>query len=58
VAVNPDVELQRVARAERWEVLRFDRLGRRLKAAGAIGTAALVGTAGRAAAGRRTVRAR
>jgi hypothetical protein len=38
--------------------MRFDQLGRRLKAAGAIGAAALVGTAGRAAAGRRTVRVR
>jgi phosphoserine phosphatase len=58
VAVNPDPELERVARAERWDVLRFDRLGRRLKAAGALGTAALVGTASRAAAGRRPVRTR
>ena len=58
VAVNPDPELLRVARAERWDVMRFDQLGRRLKAAGAIGAAALVGTAGRAAAGRRTVRMR
>jgi len=58
VAVNPDPELLRVARAERWEIMRFDQLGRRLKAAGAIGAAALVGTAGRAAAGRRTVRVR
>ena len=58
VAVNPDPELLRVARSERWDVMRFDQLGRRLKAAGAIGAAALVGTAGRAAAGRRTVRVR
>jgi HAD superfamily hydrolase (TIGR01490 family) len=58
VAVNPDPELLRVARSEHWDVLRFDQLGRRLKAAGAIGAAALVGTAGRAAAGRRTVRVR
>ena len=29
VAVNPDSELARVAREEGWEVLRFDRLGRR-----------------------------
>ncbi len=58
VAVNPDAPLEREARARRWEILRFDRLGRRLKAAGALGTAALVGTAGRAAAGRRAVRAR
>jgi phosphoserine phosphatase len=29
VAVNPDPELLRVARAERWDVMRFDQLGRR-----------------------------
>ena len=43
VAVNPDRELLRVARDEGWEVMRFDRLGRRLKTA--------VGLAGAAAAG-------
>ena len=37
VAVNPDAELGRVARAEGWEVLRFERLGRRLRVAGAAG---------------------
>ena len=31
VAVNPDPELARVAREQGWEVLRFDRLGRRLE---------------------------
>ena len=31
VAVNPDAELGRVARAEGWEVMRFERLGRRLR---------------------------
>ena len=31
VAVNPDAELARVAREEGWEVLRFERLGRRLR---------------------------
>ncbi|MGZ4271536.1 MAG: HAD family hydrolase, partial [Solirubrobacteraceae bacterium] len=36
VAVNPDAELGRVARAEGWEVMRFEQLGRRLKAAGAV----------------------
>jgi phosphoserine phosphatase len=50
VAVNPDAPLLKIARAEGWEVLRFDRLGRRLKAAGAVGAAALVGTAGRTVA--------
>jgi HAD superfamily hydrolase (TIGR01490 family) len=46
VAVNPDSELARVAREEGWEILHFEKLGRRLKAAGAVFAAALVGTAG------------
>jgi len=46
VAVNPDATLLRIARAENWEILRFEQLGRRLKAIGAIGAATLVGTAG------------
>jgi HAD superfamily hydrolase (TIGR01490 family) len=47
VAVNPDAELARVARAEGWEVLRFERLGRRVRvglaaaAVGGIGSVAL-----------------
>ncbi len=54
VAVNPDAKLARIAREEGWQVLRFDRLGRRLKtalalvataAAGGAGTAALLGRA-------------
>jgi HAD superfamily hydrolase (TIGR01490 family) len=40
VAVNPDKELARVARAEGWEIMRFERLGRKLRVAGAV---ALVG---------------
>jgi HAD superfamily hydrolase (TIGR01490 family) len=49
VAVNPDAELARVARAEGWEVMRFERLGRRLKMlAGAVAALAL-GGAGREA---------
>jgi HAD superfamily hydrolase (TIGR01490 family) len=44
VAVNPDVELGRIAADEGWEILRFDRLHRRLKLAGALaGAAALAG---------------
>ena len=31
VAVNPDTELARVAREEGWEIMRFERLGRRLR---------------------------
>ena len=49
VAVNPDAELGRVARAEGWQILRFDRLGRRLKAAAALAGAAIAGGAGSAA---------
>jgi HAD superfamily hydrolase (TIGR01490 family) len=49
VAVNPDHELARVARAQGWEVLRFDRLGRRLKAAVALAGAAAAGGIGSAA---------
>src|ERR671933_2625156 len=37
VAVNPDAELLRVARAEGWEVMRFDKLARRLRIAAAAG---------------------
>ena len=49
VAVNPDAELARVAREEGWEVLRFDRLGRRLRVgAAALGAAAVGGIGSRA----------
>jgi HAD superfamily hydrolase (TIGR01490 family) len=46
VAVNPDPELARVAREEGWEVLRFERLGRRLKGAAVLAGAAAAGGAG------------
>jgi phosphoserine phosphatase len=46
VAVNPDRELLRVAREEGWGVLRFDRLGRRLKALAALVGAAAAGGVG------------
>ncbi len=49
VAVNPDGELGQVAREEGWDVLRFERLGRRLKAAVALGAAAITGGIGSAA---------
>ncbi len=45
VAVNPDAELGRVAAAEGWEVLRFDRLVGRLRVAGALTAAAALGGA-------------
>ena len=49
VAVNPDRELDSIARAEGWEILRFDRLGRRLKALVGVLAAATAGGAGSAA---------
>jgi len=53
VVVNPDAELRRVAREEGWEVMRFEQLGRRLKAGAAFMLAALVGTGARTVAVRR-----
>jgi HAD superfamily hydrolase (TIGR01490 family) len=53
VAVNPDGNLAAVARKEGWDVLRFDRLGRRLKTAVALAAAAAAGGAGSAALARR-----
>ena len=53
VVVNPDAALARVAREEGWEILRFEQLGRRLKAAGVVTLAAFAGTAARTMAGRR-----
>jgi hypothetical protein len=53
VAVNPDAELRRVAAEEGWEIMRFEQLGRRLRAAGAVAIAALVGTGARTVAVRR-----
>lgn len=49
VVVNPDAELGRVAREEDWDVMRFETLGRRLKALGAVFAVALVGSAGHSA---------
>ena len=46
VVVNPDAELARVARVEGWRVMRFDRLGRRLKLGAAVGALALMGGGG------------
>ena len=53
VAVNPDATLARVAREEGWEVLRFERLGRRLVVAGSLAAAATLGGLGSLALGRR-----
>jgi len=52
VVVNPDAELARIAREEGWEVLRFERLGRRLRVAGAAAAAAAIGGAGSIAVSR------
>jgi phosphoserine phosphatase len=49
VAVNPDGPLARVAREEGWDVLRFDRLGGRLKMLGGLTVAGLLGAAGQVA---------
>jgi len=46
VAVNPDRELERVARQEGWRIMRFDKLGRRLRWASAVASVALVGGGG------------
>jgi HAD superfamily hydrolase (TIGR01490 family) len=40
VVVNPDSELERLARAEGWEILRLDRLGQKLIIAGIAAVAA------------------
>jgi HAD superfamily hydrolase (TIGR01490 family) len=57
VVVNPDPELARVARLEGWEILRFDRLRRRLQATAALAGAAVAGGAGSAALAARARRA-
>jgi HAD superfamily hydrolase (TIGR01490 family) len=54
VAVNPDAELERVARAEHWEIMRFERLGQRLRMAGAAMGAVALGGAGSALLVRRS----
>ena len=54
VAVNPDADLDRVAREEGWEVLRFERLGRRLRVLGGAGVAAALGGLGSVVLSRRS----
>ncbi len=46
VVVNPDPELGRIAVQEGWEVIRLDRLGRRLKMAMALSGAGALGGVG------------
>jgi HAD superfamily hydrolase (TIGR01490 family) len=43
VAVNPDAELLKLARERGWQVMRFERLGRRLAIAASVVTATAVG---------------
>ncbi len=52
VAVNPDRALERVAREEGWRIMRFDKLGRRLKWAAVVGGVLLAGGGGGYAAAR------
>lgn len=54
VAVNPDAELARIAAEEGWETMRFEQLGRKLRALAALAAMGLVGSAGRAVASRRS----
>jgi phosphoserine phosphatase len=53
VVVNPDAALMEVARAEGWQVMRFERLGRKLAIAGATALAAAIGGSSRALIARR-----
>ncbi len=53
VAVNPDASLAEVAKQEGWQVMRFEKLGRRLAIAGTAVTAAAVGGGSRVLATRR-----
>ena len=46
VAVNPDPELERVARAEGWRIMRFDKLARRIRIALVAAAIALLGGGG------------
>ena len=46
VAVNPDSELLRVARAEGWQVMTFDRLRRRVRIGAAIAALGATGAGG------------
>ena len=51
VAVNPDAALAKLAREEGWRVMRFDKLGRRLRLAAAAGGLAATAAAGGYVAG-------
>jgi len=51
--VNPDADLAQIARDESWQVMQFERIGRRLAIAGATVVAALAGLGGHRVAVRR-----
>src|SRR3954447_20498829 len=53
VVVNPDTDLLEIARQEGWQVMRFERLGRKLAIAGATMLAAAAGGLGALASRRR-----
>jgi hypothetical protein len=52
VAVNPDAALEKEAREQGWQIMRFDKLGRRLRIALVAGGVAFVGGGGGYAAAR------
>jgi HAD superfamily hydrolase (TIGR01490 family) len=54
VVVNPDADLLEIARQEGWQVMRFERLGRKLAIAGATVLAAAAGGLGALASRRRS----
>ncbi len=54
VVVNPDADLLEIARQEGWQVMRFEKLGRKLAIAGATALAAAAGAGGALASRRRS----
>jgi HAD superfamily hydrolase (TIGR01490 family) len=54
VVVNPDGALLEIARVEDWQVMRFEKLGRKIAIAAATAIAAALGTYGRSVVRRRT----
>jgi HAD superfamily hydrolase (TIGR01490 family) len=53
VVVNPDADLLEIARQEGWQVMRFEKLGRKLAIVGATALAAAAGSVGAVASRRR-----
>src|SRR5215210_5660579 len=58
VAVNPDAVLERIARAEGWRIMRFDKLARRVRLAALAGAVALLAGGGGYTAGELRQRSR